>query len=530
MCCCLVYHACFLSAFDYRPTVLLHWRQTAAWKDGHKKTCVETNAACGSSKARVAAAMLPLARLTEGERQLEAKLCKLEKKRDSLGVLRVEPEALALAERLREGSHGTAGWILNLLGLCHYHTGGFARACELHEEHRAIWEALGDRANVAAACGNLGLCYFGMGQYVRACELHQQERALSEAIQDRAGVAGACGNLGNCYFGMGDYVRARELHEQRRVICEALGDRSGVAGACGNLGNCYFSTGDYARALEMHEQHRAIGKALGNRAAVAKACGNLGNCHGRMGAYGRACELHQKDRTICEALGDRAGVAAACGNLGQWCLNSGDYAAAISYFKEEYSMAEQMQVKDQQAGAALGIGIALRLDARPRMPGRAAGTVELPAALAAAPACGGDAAREAEKWLQTSLELGHTIAIARLHLAYLASDLGDEQTALAHLQGYLSCCVEQGPNWCNACGQKRGAEAPMLTCAGCRVARFCSVEHQKMASRDVSRGGSLLYGRHKHVCSVLGMWRQQVVKDGAPPDALRAELLAFLRQ
>jgi hypothetical protein len=51
-----------------------------------------------------------------------------------------------------------------------------------------------------------------------------------------------------------------------------------------------------------------------------------------------------------------------------------------------------------------------------------------------------------------------------------------------------------------------------------------------MASKSVASGGSLLDGRHKDVCGVLGKWRQQVVKDGMSPDVLRADLLAFLRQ
>ena len=64
--------------------------QTAAWKTGHDKEC-------GTTVARVTAAMLASAAPTKTERQLLARLCKLEKtrKRDSLGVLHLEPEGLA---------------------------------------------------------------------------------------------------------------------------------------------------------------------------------------------------------------------------------------------------------------------------------------------------------------------------------------------------------------------------------------------------------------------------------------------------
>ena len=201
--------------------------------------------------------------------------------------------------------------------------------------------------------------------------------------------------------------------------------------------------------------------------------------HCSTGNYGRARELHEQHKAIYEALGDRAGVVAACGNLGNCCLNTGDYGRAISYFTQQYAMAKEMQVVLEQAKAALGVGIALRLEVRANVRGRAAGASELPGFHASASACGDDGVREAEKWLQTALDLGH--AAAHLHLARLAFDTGPEDTALAHLQDYLSWCVERGRNRCAGCDQTRGEDAQMLTCGGCRVARFCSADHQKMA-------------------------------------------------
>jgi len=314
------------------------------------------------------------------------------------------------------------------------------------------------------------------------------------------------------------------------TICEALGDRARVARAYGDLGNCCLNTGDYGRARELHEQHRAMSEALGDRAGVARACCNLGNCYHCTGDYGRARELYEQCKAISEALGDRTGVVLACGNLGGCCLNTGDYGRAISYFTQQYDMAKEMQVETHQAKAALNMGVALTLEVRANVRGRAAGASELPGPQASASACSDDGVREAEKWLQNALRLdsGHTAA--HLYLARLAFDAGQEHSALAHLQDYLSWCVARGRNWCAGCYQTRGEDAQMLTCGGCRVARFCSADHQKMASKNVASGGSSMEGRHKDVCGVLGKWRRQVVKDGMSPDVLRADLLAFLRQ
>ena len=53
----------------------------------------------------------------------------------------------------------------------------------------------------------------------------------------------------------------------------------------------------------------------------------------------------------------------------------------------------------------------------------------------------------------------------------------------------------------------------MLKCGGCRVARFYSTDHQKMASKSVASGGHLWTGRHKDICGLLGKW-SGVEKDG----------------
>ena len=135
--------------------------------------------------------------------------------------------------------------------------------------------------------------------------------------------------------------------------------------------------------------------------------------------------------------------------------------------------------------------------------------------------------REAAKWLQAALDGGH--AFAKLHLAQLTFfDAGQEDAALAHLKEHLSWRVQRGRHICAGCGQTRGEDTPMLTCSGCRVARFCSADHQKMASKKATLM-SLWTGRHKDICGVLSKWRE-VVKDGVAPESCTADLVAFLQR
>jgi hypothetical protein len=138
-------------------------------------------------------------------------------------------------------------------------------------------------------------------------------------------------------------------------------------------------------------------------------------------------------------------------------------------------------------------------------------------------ACLNDRVREAAKWLQAAWDGGRPFA--NLHLAHLTLYAGQEDASLAHLKEHLSWRVQRGRDTCAGCGQTWGKDRPMLTCSGCRVARFRSADHQKMASKKAALGGRLWTGRHKDICEVLRKWRD-VVKDGVAPDSSTAELNA----
>jgi hypothetical protein len=65
-------------------------------------------------------------------------------------------------------------------------------------------------------------------------------------------------------------------------------------------------------------------------------------------------------------------------------------------------------------------------------------------------------------------------------------------------------------------------------CSGCCVARFCSEDHQKMASKKAALDGSLRTGLHKDICGILSRWRE-VVKDGVAPDSADGAAKGYLR-
>jgi tetratricopeptide (TPR) repeat protein len=301
-----------------------------------------------------------------------------------------------------------------------------------------------------------------------------QRLAIAKEVGDRAGEGRAYGNLGNAYQSQGDYSKAIEYHTQDLVIAKEVGDRAGKGAAYGNLGSAYQSLGDYAKAIEYHAQHLAIAKEVGNRAGEGAAYGLLGTCH----------------------------------------MHLNEFVQAVAYFEAQHVMATSLKLARVQSNAALNMGVALTRHVRAPRQGTAS-------------ACLNDRVREAAKWLQAAVDGGRQFA--KLHLAHLTFNAGQEDAALAHLKEHLSWRVQRGRDTCAGCGQTRGEDTPMLTCSGCRVARFCSADHQKMASKKAALGGSLTYGRHKDICGVLRKWRE-VVKDGVAPDSCTSDLVAFLQR
>jgi hypothetical protein len=66
------------------------------------------------------------------------------------------------------------------------------------------------------------------------------------------------------------------------------------------------------------------------------------------------------------------------------------------------------------------------------------------------------------------------------------------------------------------------------TLKGCGVAKFCSVECQKMASHIGTEGVALGSERHKDICGLFKKWRQ-VETGREAADSCTADMLTFLR-
>lgn len=291
--------------------------------------------------------------------------------------------------------------------------------------------------------------------------------------------------------------------------------------AYGGAGMIYGKIGLFPEAQEYTEKSLAIAKKYGNATEEARALCYLGICYSKQGECLQAINTLEE----CLRIGnnqDHRNVHRARIGLGVCYLHLGEYKKAATYFGTCISEAEGHGLQSCGAEGAMFLGIALKFDCR-------ATRLEL-AGRSEAPA------RSLELLEPMVLRASDLLAAASeyhsaafLHIAQVRYEAGGPDDALELLKRYLTVEVDNARDVCEGCGQARCEDTRMMMCRGCRVARFCCVEHQKLASKRSSAGGSVFKGRHKDICSVLGIWRKALRQEDQGYSAYDSELLGFLQ-
>jgi tetratricopeptide (TPR) repeat protein len=468
--------------------------QTRAWQAGHRRECV------------------PAApEMTPSERGLVfARAARLHEARDWSRVAADELQFAAAARALARTTPTQAMYLHHVLGRAHQELHDYAKAIEHFTQELELAKAAGDRANESVVCRNLASSHVFLGELRPAIECEMQRLAIAQEQGDLATVGWAYGNLGVFHHTLGEHTVGIHFHKLELAIQTQTQNLLGEGVARGNLGNAYNALGEYDAALALHERHMGIALQLGDRAAETAVCGNIGTTHQSTGRLSCALEYFTRQLGLAKQLDNMQEEAMAHSNVGACLARLHEHDRALIHLRSYHRLSRALRIPDMQANAARSIGVVLTTQVR---------------------ACAGPPPpalhREAVVWLQIAFDGGQIDA--RLHMARLALAVGQEATALDELQEHLSLLVNHSRCFCAGCGQTRGEDTPMLSCSGCRVVRFCSVDHQKMASRKEKQGARLGECRHSDICGVLAQWRR-VLKEGAAPESCAAGLLAFLQR
>jgi len=512
------------------------------------------------------------------------KLQELSAARDWEGLVALEDQAIQIA-RLETGPHpANAGAIYYNLALAHENLRNFESAIEFHEQDLALAKRVGDSEWEAQAVRNIadarvpwaahdkttedydrmqqekGLENFSISDLIKFAQGLQAKRLHTRVIEalvprlkivetrriaeaaawerntgrvprsDMKNEGTVYGILSNSYLAMADFHKAINCGEKCLLIARDCGNRSGESVALCSLGSCYSELGQYKEALECLDQDLVIARELGDLEGEAKTLGNMGNALHAQGDEAKAAHVYLACQRCAEEAGDHATALMAGIKRGKALCALETWSECAVVLSDCIRLAQGLDDK-QEMRFACGLLGHMYLEYYCLETG---GVTIWPTGENTPKVI--SALHLARAWSLVALELksqhpGHDCYESdfgiSLDLARQEYLLGEVDDSISMLELYLSVCGRSGRSRCEFCSQVRGEDAAMETCSGCRVARYCSREHQKLSWNSRKKSNRLHTFSHKVMCPLWKRWRS-VEKGKETAEDCRQFFLDFL--
>ena len=234
------------------------------------------------------------------------------------------------------------------LAILYQGVGDWRTALKLYGEVKDIFEAQGDKRNVAASLHQLGNVHYQQGNYPEAVKLYEQSLEMKKELGDKSGIAITLHQLGMIHQKQGNYPEAVKLYEQSLDMKKELGDRSGIAITLHQLGNVHYQQGNYPEAVKLYEQSLEMARELGDKSGIAKSLGQLGIVHQKQGNYPEAVKLYEQSLEMAKELGDKSGIASSLGQMGRIKEENSDLESALINYINALLIFEELQSPDRE--------------------------------------------------------------------------------------------------------------------------------------------------------------------------------------
>ena len=196
------------------------------------------------------------------------------------------------------------GQVLQLAGLLAYARGELAQALVYQTEASEVFEALGDRLNLAWTLAYRGGHLIGdPARYAESVALCNQALSLFQELDVQPGVTQTLNILGELARAAEDYDRAEEVYTACLALCRQIGERRREFMSVGNLAFVAQHRGDYAQAEALIREALLLGRGLGARHQLASTLAQMIGPVAALGRPERAARLLGAAEAVLEALG-----------------------------------------------------------------------------------------------------------------------------------------------------------------------------------------------------------------------------------
>jgi len=222
--------------------------------------------------------------------------------------------------------------------------------------------ALGNGADrqTALAAGSFGNLYNSQGAYKKALEKYEEARAIHEALGHKAGVANATGNIAIVRQKQGKFAMALERHERALELFRELGNKDGEANSYNNIGLIYLKRGRLEKALEMLEEALDINQAQGRKEAEANSYINIGSVYQSLDLQEEALGHYSKALDISKELDYKLGIAQSYGSIANIHFIREEFSQALEFYDLSLSKNKELNNKEAIASDYANIGLVYR--------------------------------------------------------------------------------------------------------------------------------------------------------------------------
>jgi DNA-binding CsgD family transcriptional regulator/tetratricopeptide (TPR) repeat protein len=213
-----------------------------------------------------------------------------------------ERQARLLA-RAAPGTRIRARALATASGLARYR-GDYGTAVALGQEGLALWQAFGERRQVAVALARLGDAHSLRGDYSEAQQYLEQSAAIFRELGGEADLEHPTRlMLGQAAWVVGDVTTAQRLFEENLVTGRAMGDLHTVQASLRYLGLLAHQRGELRESLALFDESLRRVRQLDDRACVMSGLAALATAAASLGRAEQAAHLLAAVRHLNELTG-----------------------------------------------------------------------------------------------------------------------------------------------------------------------------------------------------------------------------------
>jgi eukaryotic-like serine/threonine-protein kinase len=212
------------------------------------------------------------------------------------------------------------------------------------EESRSLYEASGDRENVARVLEQMvGSIYAG--------DLEGGRRLLDRAfatyrdLGDRSSMARVQSNIGILLVNQGRMAEAQRSFDESLATFRQIGAKHEAADTLNQMGVLLLNRGDLPAAQKWYQEALSLFGELSDKSGTATTLSNIAEVLAIRGRFDEARKMNEEALADSREIGDQAGAAYDLYLLGELLVARGDLFAAREKYQEALSIQNSLSDK-----------------------------------------------------------------------------------------------------------------------------------------------------------------------------------------